>query len=184
MKQKEIASRTVRVILTATISCGLASAQGTPSQQNRIDQQAAQNSNNGYNTQNNNHPTTPQDQPAKPHSKAQPMAKSQDEFNAYQVVAGKADPSEMETAADDFAKKYPNSELTVAIYSGVMHKYQNINNSDKVLETGHKILQLDPENIPALAVTSYVLAESTRDTDLDRDQKYAEGLKNAQKVVK
>ena len=112
------------------------------------------------------------------------MAKSQEEFKAYQVVAGKADPSEMEAVANDFAKKFPDSELLVAIYSAVMNKYQNINNSDKVLDIGHKILQLDPEYIPALAVTAYVLSESTRDTDLDRDQKYAEGLKNAQKVVK
>jgi len=183
MKQKQMAGQMVAVVIAAAMSCGSAAARATPSQQNRIDQQAAQNSNNGYNTQNNNHPTTPPAAPP-PHSKAQPMAKSQDEFNAYQVVAGKADPSEMEAAADDFAKKYPTSELLVAIYTSVMHKYQNINNSDKVLDTGHKILQLDPENIPALALTSYVLAESTRDTDLDRDQKYAEGLKNAQKVVK
>jgi tetratricopeptide (TPR) repeat protein len=185
MKQKEIAGRLVTVVITTVISCGTMWAQAAPSQQNRVDQQATQNSNTGYNQQNNNHPTTPQDQPAAPpHSKAQPQAKSQEEFNGYQAVAAKADPSEMEAAADDFAKKYPNSELLVAIYSSVMHKYQNINNSDKVLETGHKILKLDPDNIPALAVTSYVLAESTRDTDLDRDQKYAEGLKNAQKVVK
>src|SRR5438270_1503016 len=148
MKQKQV----VTVIIAVVMGGGSAAAQSPALSQ----MQAAQNSNTGYNTQNNNHPTTPPPPPP-PHSKAQPIAKSQDEFNAYQVVAGKADPSEMEAAADDFAKKYPNSELTVAIYSAVMHKYQNINNSDKVLETGHKILQLDPENIPALAVTSYVL---------------------------
>jgi tetratricopeptide (TPR) repeat protein len=183
VKQKTGLRGIAVALIAMVISCSLW-AQGVPSQQNRIDQQAAQNSNNGYNSQNNNHPTTPQEQPAKPHSKAQPIAKSQDEFNAYQAVAAKADPSEMEAAADDFAKKFPDSELQVAIYSAVMHKYQNINNSDKVLDVGHKILRLDPDNIPALALTSYVLAESTRETDLDRDQKYAEGLKSSQKVVK
>lgn len=117
------------------------------------------------------------------HSKAQPLAKSQEEFNAYQVAAAKPDPSAMEIAAADFEKKYPESELLVALYSGVMQKYQNINNPDKVMETGHKILQLDPENVPALALTSYVISETTRETDLDRDQKYAEGIKNAQRVI-
>lgn len=118
-----------------------------------------------------------------PHSKAQPQAKSQAEFSAYQAVAAKPDPLAMEVVAADFQKKYPDSELLVALYSGVMQKYQNINNADKVLEMGHKILQLEPENVPALALTSYVLSESTRETDLDRNQKYDEGLKSAQKVI-
>jgi tetratricopeptide (TPR) repeat protein len=139
----------------------------------------------------NNQPANNQSAPgsnsaatAPAHSKAQPQAKTQEEFNSYQAAISKADPSAAETAADEFAKKYPDSELLVALYSGLMQKYQNINNAEKVLEMGHKVLQIDPEYIPALALTSYVISESTRETDLDRDQKYAEGLKNAQQVIK
>jgi tetratricopeptide (TPR) repeat protein len=130
--------------------------------------------------------STPAANPNAPpvHSKAQPQAKTQEEFNAYQTAISTADPTAADTAANDFAKKFPDSELLVALYSGLMQKFQNINNADKVLEMGHKVLKIDPDYIPALALISYVISESTRETDLDRDQKYAEGLKNAQQVVK
>ncbi len=177
--------------LAGSVALGYSQSQPSPTPAQPSGQKAPSNNqaapNQPANNQSAQKPTpNGQSNPAAPaaHSKAQPQAKSQEEFNAYQAAVAKPDPSAMEMDANDFAKKYPGSELVVPLYSNVMQKYQNINNADKVLELGRKILQLDPENIPALALSAYVLAESTRETDLDRDQKYAEGLKNAQQVVK
>jgi tetratricopeptide (TPR) repeat protein len=171
-------NRYLLVIIALSIACSALQTQNpNPGQQ-------SPNPANPPNASQNATTSAPQADAAKNRTKAQPIAKSQEEFNAYQAVASKPDPSEMETAAADFARKYPDSELLVPIYSSLMQKYQNINNSEKVLEIGRKILQLDPDNIPALGLTSYVLAESTRESDLDRDQKYAEGMKDAQAVVK
>ena len=50
----------------------------------------------------------------------------------------------MEKAADDFATKFPDSELRVLLYKAAMRGYQNANNGDKMLEEAQKLLKLDP----------------------------------------
>jgi tetratricopeptide (TPR) repeat protein len=46
-----------------------------------------------------------------------------------------------------------------------------------------KALALDPDDPEALVPASQVLAEKTRDTDLDRDQKIAEAKKDAERAL-
>ncbi len=112
-----------------------------------------------------------------------PVAKTQDEFKAYQEVASKPDAPSAEQAADAFAQKYPDSELRGAIYQRVMLQYQGANNSDKVVEVGRKALAVDPDNAIALAIVSSILSVKTHDTDLDRDERLAEAKKDAQKAI-
>src|SRR5947208_8496025 len=103
-------------------------------------------------------------------TKHPPQAKTQQEYadynTAYAITGGAA----MEKAANDFAAKYPNSELRAYLYSKAMHEYQNENNPAKMLVTGKKILALDPDNTIALVLTATVLADSLSDADQDRDQ--------------
>ena len=110
-------------------------------------------------------------------AKRPPQAKTQQEFadynTAYAVTGGAA----MEKAANDFAVKYPASELRSYLYSKAMHEYQNENNPAKMLATGKKVLALDPDNSIALVLTANVLADSLSDADQDREQKIAE-IKN------
>ena len=53
--------------------------------------------------------------------KRPPAAKTQPEYAAYQAVVAITDPAAQEKAADDFAVKFPDSELRVVIYKSVMH---------------------------------------------------------------
>jgi len=46
-----------------------------------------------------------------------------------------------------------------------------------------KVLSFDPDDPEALLGVAQVLAERTRDTDLDKDQKIAEARKNAQRAL-
>ncbi len=85
----------------------------------------------------------------------------------------------MEKAADEFAAKYPASELKAYLYAKAMHDYQNENNPAKMLSVGEKVLQLDPDNSIALVLTATVLADSLSDTDADRQAKIARARKNA-----
>ena len=62
-----------------------------------------------------------------------------------------------------------------------MQKYQA--NADKMLEMAQKSLAIDPDDPEALVTASQVLAEKTRDTDLDRDQKMAEAKKDAERAL-
>jgi len=118
--------------------------------------------------------------PAAPGKRA-PAAKTQPEFDAYKAAIQLTDPAAAEKAAQDFSAKFPDSELRVVLYKSAMQKYQA--NADKMLEMSQKALAIDPDDPEALVTASQVLAEKTRDTDLDRDQKIAEAKKDAERAL-
>jgi tetratricopeptide (TPR) repeat protein len=117
-------------------------------------------------------------QPA-PATKRPPQAKTQEEFKAFQTAAASTTPDAQEKAANDFAAKFPESELRVLLYRQAMNGYQNANNADKMVEMGRKILAIDPNDPQALIEVAEVLSERTRNTDLDFNEKTAEATKLA-----
>ena len=122
--------------------------------------------------------------PAAPQGKRPPQAKTQAEFDAYNAAAAnQKDPAAMEKAADDFATKFPDSELRALLFKAAMRGYQNANNGDKMLEESQKLLKLDPDDPEALIASAEVIAERTRDTDLDKDQRFAQATKYAQHAL-
>jgi tetratricopeptide (TPR) repeat protein len=123
--------------------------------------------------------TTPPAQGKRP-----PQAKTQPEFDAYKVAAADTnDGAALEKAADDFAAKFPESELRILLYRTAMHTYQTANSSDKMMDMGRKVLKIDADDPEALVGVAQVLAERTRETDLDKDQRLEEGAKLAQHAV-
>lgn len=121
---------------------------------------------------------------AAPAGKRPPQAKTQPEFDAYQAAMKNAnDPAAMEKSADDFAAKFPESELRVLLYRTAMHDYQSANNAEKMLDMAQKVLKIDPDDPEALIGAAEVIAERTRDTDLDKDQRLAEAQKDAQQAL-
>jgi tetratricopeptide (TPR) repeat protein len=127
--------------------------------------------------------SAPAGQAAAPAGKRPPQAKTQPEFDAYKAAAALTDPAAQEKAAADFAAKYPDSELRPLIYKAVMSAYQQANNGEKMLESAQKILTFDADDPDALLGVAQVLAERTRETDLDRDQRLAEARKDAQRAL-
>jgi tetratricopeptide (TPR) repeat protein len=125
---------------------------------------------------------TPAATPAQ--GKLPPQAKTQPEFDAYKAVTAITDPAAFEKGADDFAQKYPESEIRILLYLQAMSTYQQANNAEKMADMGRKVLTLDGDRPEALLDVAQFLAERTRDTDLDKDQKRAEGIKLAEKAVK
>src|SRR5713226_771054 len=120
---------------------------------------------------------------AVPQGKRPPQAKTQPEFDGYKAVVGLTDPAAKEKAADDFATKFPDSELRSLVYKSVLQSYQQANNAEKMLDMARKILTYDADDPEALLGVAQVLAERTRDTDLDKDQKLAEARKNAERAL-
>jgi tetratricopeptide (TPR) repeat protein len=120
---------------------------------------------------------------APPTGKRPPQAKTQAEFDAYKAAAANTDPTALEKAADDFASKFPDSELRILLYRVAMHGYQSANAGDKMMEVGRKILAIDPDDPEALIGVAEVLAERTRDSDLDKQQRWDEALKDAQRAL-
>jgi tetratricopeptide (TPR) repeat protein len=120
---------------------------------------------------------------AQPAAKRPPQAKTQPEFDAYKAAGANTDPAALEKAADDFATKFPDSELRLLLYKVAMHLYQNANNAEKTDAMGRKVLAIDGDDPDALTIVAEVIAERTRDTDIDRDQRYDEGMKMATKAL-
>ena len=117
-------------------------------------------------------------------TKRPPQAKTQAEYDAYKAaMANTSDPAAVEKAADDFAAKFPDSELKVLLYSSAMQGYQTTNNAEKMMEMGRKVLKLSPDDPVALTGVAQVLAERTKDTDLDKEQRYDEAAKLAQHAL-
>ena len=125
----------------------------------------------------------PAGQVAAPAGKRPPAAKTQPEFEAYKAAVAQTDAAAVEKAADDFATKFPDSELRAMLYTSAMQRYQQANNADKMMDMGRKILAIDPDDPTALIGVAQGLAERTRDTDLDKDQRVAEAKKNAEHAL-
>jgi len=118
-----------------------------------------------------------------PAAKRPPQAKTQPEFDAYKAAAANTDPTAFEKAADDFATKFPDSELRVLLYKNAMRIYQSANNGEKTEAMGRKVLSFDGDDPEALVIVAEVIAERTRDSDLDKDQRFDEAVKMATKAT-
>lgn len=125
----------------------------------------------------------PGGQAASAPAKHPPQAKTQPEFDAFKAASANQDPAAIEKAADDFAAKFPDSELRIILYKTAMRAYQNANNADKMLDMGRKALAIDPDDPEALVDVAEVLTERTRDTDIDKDQRLGEAHKDAEKAL-
>jgi tetratricopeptide (TPR) repeat protein len=120
---------------------------------------------------------------AAPQGKRPPAAKTQPEFDAYKAAVAQTDAAALEKAADDFATKFPDSELRGLLYTAAEQRYQSANNADKMMDMARKVLAIDPDDPAALVGLAQGIAERTRDTDLDRDQRIAEAKKNAERAL-
>jgi len=119
-----------------------------------------------------------------PPAKRPPQTKTQPEFDAWKAAAANTtDPAAAEKAADDFASKFPDSEVRVLLYQNAMRLYQNANNAEKTEAMGRKVLSLDPDHPEALVAVAGVIGERTRDADIDKDQRFSEASAMAQKAL-
>ncbi|MGC2210835.1 MAG: hypothetical protein WA532_12065 [Candidatus Korobacteraceae bacterium] len=107
-------------------------------------------------------------------AKKAPQAKSKAELDAYRSAAAQTDPAKLETAATEFAQRYPASELRAFLFQRAMGLYEQANRADKTLEMARAELKYDPSNAVALLTAARMLAENTHDSNLDRDARLAE----------
>ena len=126
----------------------------------------------------------PQSAPSQPSGRPPVQAKTQEEYQAYQAaVANSQDPAAMEKSADDFAAKFPASDLRVLLYRTAMQSYQNAGNSPKMLDMGQKVLAIDKDDPDALITVAEILEEQTSPTDFDKDQRINQAVSYAQHAL-
>ncbi len=80
------------------------------------------------------------------------------EFNAYQNAITQTDPAAKANALEDFLTKYPNSVVKKTVLDQLIDTYQQTRppQPDKALSAASRLLQLDPNNMKAIAISVYL----------------------------
>ncbi|HEV8523438.1 MAG TPA: hypothetical protein VGQ71_02975 [Terriglobales bacterium] len=112
--------------------------------------------------------TTPQpttDPTAQPGQAAQPGQPAQQqqrkeikdpaEYNAYIAAIREQNPQAQVQALESFVQQYPNSVVREEALEQLMAAYEKTGNAAKTTETASRLLQVNPNNIRALALLAY-----------------------------
>ncbi len=78
------------------------------------------------------------------------------EYNAYIAALNTKDAAQKAQLMEAFAKQYPDSIVKIDALEQAMAAYQQANNPQKLAETAVRILEMDPNNIRALAITIFL----------------------------
>lgn len=128
-------------------------------------------------------PAKPQAPASQPSGRAPVQAKTQEEYQAYlAAVANAQNPAAMEKSADDFAAKFPASDLRVLLYRAAMQSYLRAGDSPKMLNMGLKVLAINKDDPETLISVAGVLAE-TSTADLDKDQRMNQAVTYSQHAL-
>jgi tetratricopeptide (TPR) repeat protein len=131
---------------------------------------------------------------APPQAAAAKSWKSRDEYDAFTAMANEKDPNKKIQLAEAFLQKYANSDMKDGAYMAEMQTYQQLNSTDKAIETARKVLAANPtqpEQLEALRYLSFVFPFIYKGDAPDHDAKLAEaesdakqGLEVVQKLQK
>lgn len=97
--------------------------------------------------------TTAQGQPAAAPQKKE--IKDPAEYNAYVGAVQQADPAAKISGLEAFLVQYPNSVMKPDALEILMSSYQKTGNAAKMTDTANRLLQVDPNNVRALALLAY-----------------------------
>ena len=78
------------------------------------------------------------------------------EYNAYMAAVNSQDPNQKASALESFLQTYPNSVIKEDALELLMKTYQQAGNAPKMQEAGQRLLQVNPNNLTALALMSYM----------------------------
>lgn len=99
------------------------------------------------------------------------------EYNAYMAAVNTQDPNQKASALESFLQTYPNSVIKEDAMELLMKTYQQIGNVQKIKETGQKLLQVNPNNLTALALLAYLDRYQALSGAANANELLAEGAK-------
>jgi tetratricopeptide (TPR) repeat protein len=108
-----------------------------------------------------------------------PQWKSRDEYDAFMAMANEKDPNKKISLAEAFIQKFANSDFKASAYSQEMQAYYQLGDGAKAIDAGKKVLDLDPDNIDALAFLSYVFPFVFKAEDPDATSKLSRAENDA-----
>src|SRR6266704_801869 len=98
-------------------------------------------------------PGTAQQQPAVPQQKKE--IKDPAEYNAYVGAVQQSDPAAKVSGLEALLTQYPNSVMKEDALEILMGTYQQTGDPNKMGDTAQRLLQLNPNNVRALALLAY-----------------------------
>jgi len=99
--------------------------------------------------------------PAAPPAQSAPPAqqkkeiKDPAEYNTYIAALREANPQAQAQAFETFLQQYPNTVVKEDALEQLMAAYEKLGNAAKTTETAGRVLQVDPNNVRALALLAY-----------------------------
>lgn len=78
------------------------------------------------------------------------------EYNAYSNAISQSAPAAKAAAMESFLTTYPQSQAKADVLQRLLGTYQQLGDMGKVLDTAKRTLQIDPNNLAALAISTYV----------------------------
>jgi hypothetical protein len=94
-----------------------------------------------------------QTQPGQPAAAGQKKEiKNAAEYNAYMSALNTQDPNQKAQAMESFLQTYPNSVVKEDAMELLMQAYQQANNIPKLQDAAQRLLQVNPNHVPALAL--------------------------------
>ena len=153
-------------------------AQGTAPAQTTTGQPATGQSTTGQSTAGQS--TAGQSADAQPQQKT---IKDPAEYNAYMSAISATDPNAKAQALEAFLQQYPNTIVKEETLEHLMAAYQAANNAPKMTDAANRLLQVNPNNIRALALlTFFTRAQAAQQTSAPQAaQLYAQAAQYAQR---
>ncbi len=105
------------------------------------------------------------------------------EYNAYMSAISAQDPNAKAQALEAFLQQYPNTVVKEETLEQLMGAYQAANNAPKMSDAANRLLQVNPNNIRALALLTFVTrSQAAQQTSAPQAaQLYAQAAQYAQR---
>ena len=109
---------------------------------------------------------------------SQKQVKDPAEYNAYVNAVQQTNPGQKAAAIEAFLQTYPNSVMKEDALGALMGAYQQAGDAQKMVDAANRALQVNPNNVRALALLTYYYRASTTTQNLQQNldlvQKYAQ----------
>jgi len=109
--------------------------------------------------------------------------KSPKELEALQAVFKAPNPDAKIAAVDNLIAKFKDTEFKAIALGMAAEAAQAKNDSANALIYGNRALEADPNNVQALLLVSGQLAQTTKEFDLDKDEKVKRATKLANDAI-
>src|SRR6185503_12710979 len=97
------------------------------------------------------------------------------EYNAYMSAISATDPNAKAQALEAFLQQYPNTVVKEETLEQLMAAYQAAGNAAKMSDAGQRLLQVNPNNIRALALLTFVTrSQAAQSTPQQAPQLYGQ----------